>query len=114
MIHTASTVLTMVMKAFGAQARAPWLATGLGSWASPWCPFFGGWAGGWFPLIFGVLFWVLVCVSMILVIRRLLRSSPDDARPSTGSSRAEEILKERYARGEITEEEFHKMLGQIR
>uniref|UniRef100_A0A832A718 SHOCT domain-containing protein n=1 Tax=Desulfacinum infernum TaxID=35837 RepID=A0A832A718_9BACT len=106
--------MNLALEAFGVQAHTPWFTSGYAPWASRWCPFFGGWVRGWAALIPGILFWILVCLIMILLIRRLLRSSPDEPGPSAGSSRAEDILKERYARGAITEEQFHQMREQIR
>jgi putative membrane protein len=63
-----------------------------------------GW--GWVGLLFMLVFWVLIVVLIILLIRRLL--SPGTARmagPPQEDS-ALEILKKRYARGEIDKEEF--------
>lgn len=60
-----------------------------------------GW--GW---VFMLVFWVLIVVLIILLIRRLLSSgsTPITAPPQEDS--ALEILKKRYARGEINKEEF--------
>ena len=48
-----------------------------------------------------LLFWGLVICGLVLGIRWLVRQGGDD-RPD----RAVEILRERYARGEISKEEF--------
>lgn len=66
-----------------------------------------GWGTmGWLGPIFMIIFWVLLVVLIILLIRWLLSSgqagNPDRSR---GES-ALEILKKRYARGEIDKEEF--------
>lgn len=54
-----------------------------------------------------VLFWVLLIAGAIVLLRRLrVRDLDPDDRP--GSSRALDILKERYARGEINREEFEQ------
>lgn len=68
-----------------------------------------GFGAGW--TIFGgvmmLLFWVAVLALIAAAIRALMRSSNRSAQPS--SSGALEILKERYARGEITKDQFDSM-----
>lgn len=67
----------------------------------------GEWGmGGWFSMIFMMIFWVLVIVGLLLLIKWLLQTTKK--RPDTmyGGSGAMDILKERYARGEIDKEEF--------
>lgn len=57
---------------------------------------------GW---MFMILFWVLVIFIVVSLVKR------------TGSGEketAEEILKKRYARGEISKEEFERMKKDIR
>jgi putative membrane protein len=61
----------------------------------------GGWGMGWIML----LFWILVLVGLILIIKWLLQMTSGDKKP-TGGLRAIDILKERYARGEINKTEF--------
>ncbi|RKT87267.1 putative membrane protein [Saccharopolyspora antimicrobica] len=53
-----------------------------------------------------VLFWVLVVVAIIALVRYLQRTG----RADSGSTRAEEVLAERFARGEIDEEEYRRRL----
>ena len=69
----------------------------------------GNWDMGWFGGIFMIFFWVLIIVGLILTIRWLFqvtgRSRPD----GSSASRAIEVLKERYARGEINRSEFEAM-----
>lgn len=64
---------------------------------------FGGmWGMG--MMLFMLLFWGLVIVAIVLAIRWLVsqgRQSPPDS--------ALEILRQRYARGEINKEEFEAM-----
>jgi len=64
------------------------------------CPTFHGFGG-----IFMIFFWVMLLLLCISLMRK-------------GCSReketAEEILKKRYARGEISQEEFARMKKEIR
>jgi putative membrane protein len=61
----------------------------------------GGWGMGWIML----LFWILVLVGLILIIKWLLQLTSADKK-LTGASSAIDILKKRYARGEINKAEF--------
>ncbi len=72
--------------------------------------------GGWFGGIFMILFWILVLVAMVLVIRWLLTGggtrTPGAHRPNSNHTTVEsalDILKKRYAKGEITKEQFEVM-----
>lgn len=70
----------------------------------------GGWGTGWFGGIFMIIFWVLILVALIFLIKWLVQStSRAKLEAGGGPSRALDILKERYARGEIDKAEFEKM-----
>lgn len=64
-----------------------------------------GMAGG-FGWIFMVLWWVLIVVGIVALVKWMGTSSDSGGRG--GGSRALDILKERYARGEIDDQEFQK------
>ncbi len=68
---------------------------------------------GFLPMLVIWFFWAaMVAVAVILIIRLLGGSS---ASPRGGAkSEAEEILKQRYARGELTKEQYDEMLEHIR
>lgn len=71
----------------------------------------GGWGGGFFPanllslLLMGLVVWLIV----FLVIRTFRHRAPDRSGSSRDLADSEEILKTRYAKGEISREEFIKM-----
>jgi putative membrane protein len=67
-----------------------------------------GWGMGWFGGIFMIIFWILIIVGLVFVIRWLIQSSKGESGRVSSSSRALEILKERYARGEIERKEFEE------
>jgi putative membrane protein len=65
-----------------------------------------GWWGMGVGVIFMLLFWLLVILGIVALFRWLqLQSSPD--RGARGKT-ALEIIRERYARGEIDKEEYEQ------
>ncbi|MFJ9559449.1 SHOCT domain-containing protein [Streptomyces fuscichromogenes] len=84
----------------------------------------GGWGwGGWFFMaMFMVLFWALVIAGILALVRHLGGAHHDrqSARPLSsgehgwGSRRAEDLLAERFARGEIEEEAYKQRLALLR
>lgn len=63
-----------------------------------------GW-GGWLLMILAMLaFWALVVYAVITIFRGTRRSG---ASPSTDQRDSMRILDERFARGEIDEDEYH-------
>ena len=75
----------------------------------------GGAGFGWWGimnLIFGLILLAMVIIAAIWVVRRLLASRTPAS--TAGVATPEAILKERYARGEITREEYLSMLQDIR
>ncbi len=69
----------------------------------------GGWGGGWFGGIFMIVFWILILVGLVFFIKWLVQSTNRGHTGAAGGNRALEILKERYARGEINKTEFETM-----
>jgi putative membrane protein len=68
-----------------------------------------GWGMGWFGGIFMVIFWILILVGLVFVIRWLFQATSKKGDSSQQTSRAIDILKERYARGEIDKTQFEDM-----
>jgi putative membrane protein len=66
-----------------------------------------GMGGFGFGGIFMVLWWVLIIVGIVALVKWISTSSGASGR-SGADGKALDILKERYARGEIDEQEFHK------
>jgi putative membrane protein len=78
----------------------------MGNWGE-----FSGWGMG-FGFLFMILFWVLVILGIVALIRWLMRES-QAGRDQNGRARprdktALEIVQERYARGEIDREEYEQ------
>ena len=66
-----------------------------------------GWGGGWGFLgaLHMLLWWVLIILGIVVLVKWLVGSKRDASMPS---DRALEILRERYAGGEIDKDEFDK------
>jgi putative membrane protein len=69
----------------------------------------GGWGMGWFGGIFMIIFWILILAGLVFVIRWLIQATGKKENSVQSGSRAMEILKERYARGEIDKAQFEAM-----
>jgi putative membrane protein len=71
-----------------------------------------GWPGmmgfGVFGMIFGFIFFMAVIAGIVFLIVWLVKRVGNTTTDKTGS-RSLEILKERYARGEITKEQYENM-----
>jgi putative membrane protein len=93
--------------------RILWLANGIllqgqgpGPYQGPWGWHYGMMGGGWgmiFMIIAMILFWGLIIGGIILLVRFIFPSVSSGMKPSQD---ALEILKQRYAKGEIEKEEF--------
>ena len=74
--------------------------------------FYGNGMGGWVMVLMTVtslLFWGLVIAGVVLLVRNLGRGG--QATPPSGHRQVpEQILAERFARGEMNEEEYQRRL----
>ncbi len=57
-----------------------------------------------------VLFWALVILGVVALVRYLARND----RPTAARPTPEQMLAERFARGEIDEQEYHQRLDVLR
>lgn len=64
---------------------------------------FGGWAFG-FGGLFMILFWSLIILGIVAIVKWLTGTTGGSGSPAPKSAR--QILDERYARGEIDQEEY--------
>ena len=67
-----------------------------------------GYGMGWFGIIIMAAFWIAVIVGIVFLIRWLVVSTRTGGRGDRPEDSALEILKRRYARGEINKEEFEE------
>ena len=71
--------------------------------------FGGGLAIGWiFGMLILVLFWGLVIAAIVLAARWLIRADRRGSHGSPAAPDALELLRQRYARGEIDEAEYER------
>lgn len=70
--------------------------------------------GGW-GVMFGMwIFWLVVIALVILVVMWLVRAASGGGTGTRTDRSPEEILKERYARGDIDREEYQRRLEDLR
>ena len=66
----------------------------------------GGWGFGPFGMVLMLVFWVLVIAGIVLVVKWLVEQGRLSGASGQAGESALDILKKRYARGEIGKEEF--------
>ena len=86
-----------------------WRGRGYDGWTAWPCGLIGGWGWGWPGMILGIMFWILVCMAVFYLIRWLIHNTKGYRAPAVTGPGPMDILRERYARGEITGEEFHRV-----
>ncbi|UQA94099.1 SHOCT domain-containing protein [Streptomyces halobius] len=73
----------------------------------------GGW--GWFAMAISMLLFLALIVTIVFLLwRAITRSGPGGWTGPLRTSGAEQLLAERYARGEIDEEEYQRRLATLR
>lgn len=78
----------------------------------------GGWGMGygmgWFGMIISLAFWILIIVGLVFLIRWLAMSVRDaGGKGHANGETALDILKKRYARGEINKDEYETVKKDI-
>ena len=82
-------------------------------------PLMGGYGMGSFGMGSAWIFWLFIVVAVVVLAVLIARAAgsresrrPDLQRPAAGDA-PEEIVRRRYARGEITREEYHRLLDDL-
>lgn len=73
------------------------------------CPnMIGGFGGGmgWMGMILGFIFFILIIIGIVLLIVWLVKKTTHAGIEVKTESKALEFLKERYAKGEITKDQY--------
>lgn len=68
------------------------------------CGFGGGWSGVFFGWFFMIVFWALIIWAIVAFVHWATKQSGMESKQSSALT----ILEERYARGEISKEEFEE------
>src|SRR5262245_34055803 len=61
-----------------------------------------------------IIFWVLIIVGIVALVRYLSRSGQPSGVPPAGRPTPDQVLAERFARGEIDEDEYRQRLDTLR
>jgi len=73
-----------------------------------------GYGAGWFATIVMAAFWITVVVGIVFLMRWLALLTRSGSHGTSSGDSALEILKKRYARGEINKEEFEAKKREMR
>jgi putative membrane protein len=75
----------------------------------------GGWGGFWWPfMLIPLLLWGVFLSLLAWFAVRVLSKGRGAARPGATIDSAEEILRERFARGDVSAEEYEKSMKVMR
>ena len=85
-------------------------------WAEQWGAW--GWVGLALMIIFMIAFWILVIAGIVMLVRWIVRQGRNSGADrgfdaGRGSGSALDILKRRYAKGEISADEYRRMKQEI-
>ncbi|MCF8105842.1 MAG: SHOCT domain-containing protein [Desulfohalobiaceae bacterium] len=93
------------------------LSAGLAATAQYGSPGYGhGYWDGWGHMMpfGGMFFWIAILIAIIILVTVLARKSGKAGdRPAPNQESPLDILKKRYARGELTKEEFERMKREV-
>lgn len=73
----------------------------------PWGNYGWGMGFGW---IFMIIFWVLVILGVVYIVQTAIKSEKESEKKETPF----DILKKRYAKGEISKEEYERMKEELK
>lgn len=73
----------------------------------------GFWGHGW-PMGLGWIFWLIIIALVVWVVARLINPDRRAGAGSESDRTALDIIKERYAKGEISREEFKQLEKDIK
>ena len=85
---------------------------GNGPWGYGMHYMWGAWGIG--MMLFMLIFWILIIAGAVALVRWLWSKPGGSISGSSGGGTAENILKNRYAKGEIDKQEFESKLQDIR
>jgi len=94
-----------------AQLVFPTLAFAYDRQYGMWPGMMGGYSMGWPMIFFMLLFWGAVLAGIIALLRLVFSKGGHDVAPAAET--ALDILKKRYAKGEISQEEFEEKKRKI-
>lgn len=72
------------------------------------------WGGGWWMFIWGTLMMVAIIVFAVWVLRTATTPGRGDGASSDPLDSARRILAERFARGELSSDEYQERVDQLR
>ena len=101
------TALIIGVVALALLIAVPLIWGGLSGWHGGGWEMMGGFGWWWFMPIFMILFWGLIIWAVVALARGTSQPSGSDSSSNRPES-ALEVLKRRYARGEINKEEYEE------